>query len=58
MEDEPKAFASRLVEDSKAMLLDVADGDASTFIDRVEALAAEWERDKAAATVRAIAELN
>lgn len=54
----PTEMATKLAEQSKAALLDVADGAKETFSERVEAFAAVWSRDRASAFVRTIAELN
>lgn len=56
--DKADSLASSLVGQSKTALLDVADGERSTFVDRVELLVAGWEQDRASAAVKAIAELN
>jgi hypothetical protein len=51
-------LASVFVETAKAELINAADGARDTFPERVEALTAAWERNRAAAFVKSIAELN
>lgn len=58
MKADATGLAQSLAEASKTELINAADGDRNTFGERVESLTAAWERDRAAAFVRTIAELN
>ncbi|NBW09962.1 MAG: phage portal protein [Caulobacteraceae bacterium] len=56
--DTPETMAARMAGESKAALIEVADGPRETFAERVGTLTAGWERDRASMAVQAIAELN